>query len=261
MAVTTSAAWTISSVQGPRKLGDEVDADQDARLNGGRVDFGAGVPPTGLGTALIWGQVGATSQRHLRRPRRGCTGATRGVRFIAASFRRAIPGGVAMVAPATIARRMRNERNDVVKPPRREWGSATRGRDNNAAFRDQRITGEADHEDARPMTYAGIHQLSVVGKTVPHSTSGNDPGQRLRPAPCTPKPNARSVTSYPDAWSPTSSDTDEQRGAARRAAWCEHTATAGAQRAAAYDVWRRAAHRGAERTPRSRRRRARAVAF
>ena len=124
MAVTTSAAWTISSVQGPRKLGDEVDADQDARLNGGRVDFGAGVPPTGLGTALIWGQVGATSQRHLRRPRRGCTGATRGVRFIAASSRRAIPGGVAMVAPATIARRMRNERNDVVKPPRREWGSA-----------------------------------------------------------------------------------------------------------------------------------------
>ena len=124
MAVTTSAAWTISSVQCPRKLGDEVDADQDARLNGGRVDFGAGVPPTGLGTALIWGQVGATSQRHLRRPRRGCTGATRGVRFIAASSRRAIPGGVAMVAPATIARRMRNERNDVVKPPRREWGSA-----------------------------------------------------------------------------------------------------------------------------------------
>ena len=88
MAVTTSAAWTISSVQGPRKLGDEVDADQDARLNGGRVDFGAGVPPTGLGTALIWGQVGATCQRHLRRPRRGCTGTGRPLHccFISSSY-------------------------------------------------------------------------------------------------------------------------------------------------------------------------------
>ena len=40
----------------------------------------------------------------------------------------------------------------------------------------------------------------------------------------------------------------EQRGAARRAVWCEHTATARAQRAAAYERMAGAADRGAERT-------------
>ena len=123
----------------------------------------------------------------------------------------------------------------------------TRGRDNNAAFLYQRITGEADHEHARPITYAGIHQLQRGNKYCAaqyfRMILANDDRPRTMHA----EAERTERHLLPDVVSDLL-QYHEQRGAARRAVWCEHTATARAQRAAAYERMAGAADRGAERT-------------
>ena len=63
--MTTSAACTISSVQGlGNSLGD-VDADLGHRLHGGRVDLVAGFGSARPGDGLLTGEVVEEPERHL----------------------------------------------------------------------------------------------------------------------------------------------------------------------------------------------------
>jgi hypothetical protein len=121
----------------------------------------------------------------------------------------------------------------------------TRGRENNHAYIYRRLNGETDHEHSSPVSSPQIHRLQRGDKYsaahVFRSILGNDDRPRTM--------HAEAGRTKRHLLPGTVADVlarDEQRRAARRAAWREHTATA-RTRQTAYERMGTVAAHGAER--------------
>ena len=121
----------------------------------------------------------------------------------------------------------------------------TRGRESNDAYIYQRLTGESEHEHSRPIAAPEIHQLRRGNKySAAHyfrMILANDD----RPHTMHAEAERALRNRLPDAVAAVLDQNDERR-AARRAVWRDHTARARA-RQAAYERIARDAAAGAER--------------